>query len=190
MILPITAFGNPILKQRSEDITKEFPDLQEFIKNMFETMSKAYGVGLAAPQVNKSVRIFVVDTTLSIEGEDKSGAFKQEFINPEILDFDGENEWYNEGCLSIPDIHEDVLRPTKVLIRYYDLDWKKHEKWFDGFPARVIQHEYDHLEGKTFVDRLTNLKKIVIKRRLMEISKGEVRTDYKMIFPVQKKIYK
>lgn len=187
MILPITAFGHPILKQKAEDITKDFPDLQEFIKNMFETMQKASGIGLAAPQVNKNARIFVVDTSLSIEGEDKSKALKQVFINPEILDFGDENEWYNEGCLSVPDIHEDVLRPSKVLIRYFDLDWKEHEEWFEGLEARVIQHEYDHLEGKTFIDRLTNLKKIVLKRRLTEISKGAIQIDYKMLFPQQKK---
>ncbi|MDD4848381.1 MAG: peptide deformylase [Bacteroidales bacterium] len=190
MILPITAFGHPILKKRAEDVSKDEPNLKEFVDNMFETMLHASGVGLAAPQVNKSLRIFVVDTQLSIEGEDKSTAFKQAFINPEILDYDGEEEFYNEGCLSVPDIHEDVARPSKVLIRYFDMEGTKHEEWFDGFPARVIQHEYDHLEGKTFVDHLTNLRKIVLKRRLNDISKGAVRTDYKMIFPSQKKNFR
>lgn len=187
MILPITAYGHPILKKRAEDISKDFPNLKEFVEDMFTTMKHAYGVGLAAPQVNKSIRIFVVDTQLSISEGDDEKPFKQAFINPEILQFDGEEELFNEGCLSIPEIHEDVLRPSKVLIRYFDLDWNEHEEWFDGYSARVIQHEYDHLEGKVFVDHLSNLKKIVLKRRLNDISKGSIHPDYKMVYPTQKK---
>lgn len=190
MLLPIVALGHPILKQRAEDISTNYPDLKELLDNMFETMSHASGIGLAAPQINKSIRVFVVDTTIAIEGKDKSAAFKKAFINPQIIDFNEEKEWYNEGCLSVPDIHEDVLRPTKVLLRYFDETWKEHEDWFDGLPARVIQHEHDHLEGKTFVDRLTNLKKMVLKRRLNDILKGDIRTDYKMIYPFQKKSHK
>jgi len=181
MILPIVAFGHPILKSKAQEIDANSPELQALIDNMFATMSHAEGVGLAAPQVNKSIRLFVVDLSLLDIKEEEGKNFKQEFINPVIVERVGEPVAYNEGCLSVPDVHEDVMRQPKIRIQYLDREWKKHEEWLDGVPARVCQHEYDHIEGVLFVEYLSNLKKMILRRKLNDMTRGIVKASYKMI---------
>ncbi|OZI08882.1 peptide deformylase [Siphonobacter sp. BAB-5385] len=192
MILPIVAYGDPVLRKEAVDIQKDTDlDLQALVDNMFETMYKASGVGLAAPQVGMSLRLFVVDGTPIIDGEEEDSedfdpslvGFKKAFINPEILEEDGEEWAYEEGCLSIPGIRSDVSRPERVKIKYYDLDWNEHIDEYDGIAARIIQHEYDHIEGILFTDHLPPLKRTLLKKKLSNITKGEVRVDYKMKFP-------
>jgi len=184
MKLPIVAYGDPVLKKICEPIEKSYPELDQLIKNMFETMYNANGVGLAAPQVGLAIRLFIVDT-----GSDDSGkaGYKKVFINAEILEETGEPWAFNEGCLSIPDVREDVLRKTNVRIRYYDEHWELHEDEVSGMPARVIQHEYDHIEGKLFTDTLGLLRKRMLKSKLDSISKGDIKVDYKMRFPIQRR---
>ena len=194
MILPIVAYGDPILKKKAEEITKDYPNLGNLLNNMFETMYNAYGVGLAAPQIGLPIRLFIVDTTpfsededLPIEERNKLKDFKRVFINAKILLEDG-NDWaFNEGCLSIPDVREDVFRQPRITIEYNDEDFNKKTEVFDGLVARVIQHEYDHIEGILFTDKLSGLKRRLIKKKLMNISKGKINVDYKMRFPNQKK---
>ncbi|WP_199137854.1 peptide deformylase [Pedobacter sp. ASV12] len=183
MKLPIVAYGDPVLKKVCTPIDETYPDLQALISNMFDTMYNANGVGLAAPQVGLAIRLFVVDTRADEDEE----PFKKVFINAEILAETGEPWAFNEGCLSIPEIREDVMRKPNILIRYYDENWQLHEEEVGGFPARVIQHEYDHIEGKLFTDKLSLLRKQLLKSKLENISKGNVRTDYKMRFPKQSK---
>jgi peptide deformylase len=185
VILPIVAYGDPVLKKRAQEIDKNYENLADFIANMFETMYKANGVGLAAPQVGKSVRLFIVDGT-PIESLKDSG-FKQVFINPEILKEEGEEWVYEEGCLSIPGIRENVSRKPVLRIKYLDENFKPHEETFDGMKARIIQHEYDHLEGVLFVEYISALKKQLIKGKLCNISKGKTDVDYKMRFPLAPK---
>jgi len=185
MILPVVAYGLPILRKKAIEIDKNFPKLQELIENMYETMYAANGVGLAAPQINQSIRLIVIDAP-SADKEEKT-IFKKVLINPLILKTEGEEWAYNEGCLSIPDIHEDVFREAVVHIQYYDENFKFFQETYSGIIARIIQHEYDHIEGKLFVDHLTPLKKMLLKRKLQEISSGEIETKYKMIFPHLKK---
>jgi peptide deformylase len=181
MILPIVAFGHPILKNKAQEVKPNEPELQTFIDNMFATMSHAEGVGLAAPQVNKSLRLFIADLSLLDIKEEEGKNFKQTFINPVIVERIGDPTPYNEGCLSVPDIHEDVMRPPKIRIQYFDRDWNKHDEWLEGVPARVCQHEYDHIEGILFVEHLSNLKKMVLKRKLNDMTRGIVKANYKMI---------
>ncbi|MES2417583.1 MAG: peptide deformylase [Bacteroidota bacterium] len=181
MKLPIVAYGDPVLKKVCVSIDETYPDLQQLISNMFETMYNANGVGLAAPQVNLPIRLFVVDTKADEEEE----VFKKVFINAQILEETGEPWAFNEGCLSIPEVREDVMRKPNILIRYYDENWKLHEEKITGFAARVIQHEYDHIEGKLFTDKLSLLRKQLIKGKLDAISKGNIHTDYKMRYPRQ-----
>ena len=190
MILPIVAYGSPILRKIGKEIDKDFPNLEIFINNMLETMDNSYGVGLAAPQVGKAIRLFVVDTTpfaedekLSQEEAEKLDGFRKIFINAKIIKEEGEEWVFNEGCLSVPDVREDVVRKSLVTLEYYDENWEKHTETFDGLRARVIQHEYDHIEGIVFTDHLSSLKKRLIKGRLGKISKGKVSVDYKMKFP-------
>lgn len=191
MILPIVAYGAPVLREVCPDITPDYPNLRELIDNMWETMYGSNGVGLAAPQVNRPIRLFVVDSKQIIdnleEGEENEfpddKGIKQVFINAHIVDTDGDDWAYNEGCLSIPKVREDVYRPEKVTLRWVDEDFKPHEQTFHGVTARVIFHEYDHIEGKLFIDYLKPLKKRLLKSRLDDISKGKIRVDYKMIFP-------
>ncbi|MEE1947276.1 peptide deformylase [Pedobacter sp. KR3-3] len=183
MKLPIVAYGDPVLKKVCTPIDETYPDLQALISNMFDTMYNANGVGLAAPQVGLAIRLFVVDTRADEDEE----PFKKVFINAEILEETGEPWAFNEGCLSIPEIREDVMRKPNILIRYYDENWQLHEEEVGGFPARVIQHEYDHIEGKLFTDKLSLLRKQLLKSKLENISKGNIRTDYKMRFPKQSK---
>jgi peptide deformylase len=194
MILPIVAYGDPVLKRKAKDVPEDYPDLKALIDNMFETMYNANGVGLAAPQIGKSIRLFIVDATPFAEDENVSEEeaeilkdAKEVFINPKIIEEKG-NEWdFNEGCLSIPDVREDVFRKPEIEIEYYDKDFNKHHKKIDGLFARVIQHEYDHIEGILFTDKLSSLKKRIIKGKLNNISKGKVNIDYRMRFPKLKK---
>ncbi len=187
MILPITAYGHPTLKKVASDIDEHFPNLNILIENMFETMYAASGVGLAAPQVNQSIRLIVLDATPFEKEHPELSGFKKVLINPHITSLEGEEWAYNEGCLSIPDIHEDVIRKSTVQITYQDEQFNVHHETYSGILGRIIQHEYDHLEGKLFVDHLTPLKKILLKRKLTDISSGQIEAKYKMIFPHLKK---
>lgn len=187
MILPIVAYGDPVLKREGEDISADYPDLKGLIENMFETMYAAHGVGLAAPQVGKSIRLFIVDASAFVEeGDEEYEAlkdFKRTFINPEILEESGEEWGFEEGCLSIPDIREDVLRQPDITMRYLDENFVEHTETFTGLAARVIQHEYDHIEGVLFIDHLSPLRRRMLKGRLTSISKGKISVDYRMKFP-------
>lgn len=192
MILPIVAYGNPILRKKAKNIAEDYPGLEKFIEDMWETMYASNGVGLAAPQVNRDIRLFVMDSsqifTNMDEKERKEDPYpddpgiKQVFINPQILEESGEDWAYNEGCLSIPKIREDIYRAEEVLIEYYDEKFQKHTKTYNGITARVILHEYDHIEGKLFIDYISPLKRKLLKRKLDDISKGNVKVDYKMNF--------
>lgn len=194
MILPIVAYGDPVLKKKATDISKDYADLSILIDNMFETMYNAFGVGLAAPQIGLPIRLFVVDTTPFSEDEDLTQEeqyqlkdFRRVFINAKILSEEGDEWAFNEGCLSIPDVREDVFRKPKISIEYFDEQFQKHTGIFDGLVARVIQHEYDHIEGVLFTDKLSGFKRRLIKNRLSNISKGNIRVDYRMRFPNEKK---
>jgi peptide deformylase len=183
MIYPITAYGDPVLKEEAQEIPQDYPNLQELIDDMFDTMYYAHGVGLAAPQISKSIRLFVIDSEPMMDEGDEGKGVKKAFINPEIIEEDGEEWGFEEGCLSIPGVREVVYRPERLVIRYFDEEWNEHEDTYDGLTARVIQHEYDHIEGILFTDHLNGLKKRLIKNKLTKISKGEVDADYKMKFP-------
>jgi len=195
MILPIVAYGDPVLRKVGTDIDKDYPNLKELLINMWETMYGASGVGLAAPQIGRPIRIFLVDATpfaedeeLSDEERKKIVSFKKKaFINAHIDEEVGEEWAFNEGCLSIPDIREDVKRKDTVTITYQDEDFKSHTETYDGLLARIIQHEYDHIEGILFTDKLSGLKKRLLKGRLTNISKGKISVDYRMRFPNIKK---
>ena len=182
MILPIYAYGQPILKKVAEPITPDYPDLQQFIADMWETMEEANGVGLAAPQVGRSIRLFVVDShPMQEEGEEDKG-IRQVFINAEIIEEAGNDCSYSEGCLSIPDISGDVERPEEVTIEYQDEHFHTHTATFTGMNARVVQHEYDHIEGILFTELLKPLKKRLVKRKLEKIRKGDIELKYRMKF--------
>lgn len=196
MILPIVAYGDPVLKKEAEEIDENYPDLGKLIEDMFETMYEASGVGLAAPQIGKAIRLFIVDGSPFAERdedeeEDPKAAgmegFKKVFINPIIEEEDGKEWGFAEGCLSIPKIREEVMRKERVRLSYYDENWNFQEEWFDGYKARIIQHEYDHIEGILFTDHLSVLKKRLLSKRLSNISQGVVNVDYKMRFPNTKK---
>ncbi|MEC3877983.1 peptide deformylase [Parapedobacter sp. 10938] len=187
MKLPIISYGDPILKRKGEAIEKDYPGLQQLIADMFETMYAANGVGLAAPQIGRSIRLFVIDASPYEEDEPGLGDFKKVFINAELLDEEGDKWVFNEGCLSIPDIREDVSRYPTIRIRYVDENWVEHEDELDGLAARIIQHEYDHTEGKLFTDKLSPLRKAMIKSKLDSISRGQVDVDYKMKFPATRR---
>ncbi len=194
MTLPIVAYGDPVLRKTGKDIDKDYPDLDQLISNMWETMYKANGVGLAAPQIGRAIRLFVIDADPFSEDEDLPETerdmlkdFKRVFINAEILEEEGKNWSFNEGCLSIPDIREDVSRKKTITIRYLDENFKEHTETFGGLLARVIQHEYDHIEGILFTDKLSSLKRRLLKGKLTNISKGNIVVDYKMRFPAVKK---
>ncbi|MFY0714862.1 peptide deformylase [Seonamhaeicola sp. NFXS20] len=194
MILPIVAYGDAVLKKTAKDISKDYPNLDNLIENMFETMYNAYGVGLAAPQIGLPIRLFVVDASpfsededLSEEEQNKLKDFKRVFINATILEEEGDEWAFNEGCLSIPDVREDVFRKPVITIEYYDENFNKHTEKFDGLMARVVQHEYDHIEGILFTDKLSSFKKRLIKGKLNNISKGKINVDYRMRFPNEKK---
>ena len=187
MILPIIAYGHPVLKRKAEVINKDYSKLKELIENMFETMYNASGVGIAAPQIGLSIRLFIVDTnpfaeddSLSDNDRNQLKSFKKIFINPVIIDEKG-GEWsFEEGCLSIPNIREGVLRQKQITIQYHDENFNKHTDSFDGLLARVIQHEYDHIEGVLFTDKLSSFKKQLLKKKLLKISSGKLSFDYEM----------
>ncbi len=184
MIYPIVMYGDAVLRKRAKDIEKG-TDLKELVNDMFETMDAARGIGLAAPQIGKSVRLFVVDGT-SLEDEPDLKDFKKTFVNALIIEEEGEPWGFEEGCLSIPNIREEVARPEKLRIKYFDENWNEHEEEFDGMKARIIQHEYDHIEGKLFIDYLSPLKKRMLKGKLADISKGDVETEYRILAPLRK----
>lgn len=191
MILPIVAYGTPVLRKICDDIDANFPGLQQLIKDLWETMYNSNGVGIAAPQVNKPVRLFVMDSEqiFANQEEDEKGEYPDEpgyrgvFINAHIINLDGEPWAYNEGCLSIPKIREDVLRNESVTLTYLDENFVPYTKTFIGLTARVILHEYDHIDGKLFIDHLKPLKRTLLKRKLDDITKGKIKVDYRMIFP-------
>ena len=185
MVLPIVAYGDPVLKKTGEEIDEEYPGLVDLIDNMFETMYQSNGVGLAAPQINKSIRLFVVDASPFAEDDPELEGFKKVFINPIILEEDGKEWDFNEGCLSIPGIREDVKRKPKLTIEYYDRDFELREEVYEGLAARIIQHEYDHIEGVLFTDRINPLRRRLLKGKLNNIAKGNVEVDYKMKFPLK-----
>ncbi len=190
MVLPIMAYGSPVLRKMGSTITEDYPNLEELISNMRETMKNARGVGLAAPQIGAAIRLFLVDTSpfseddeLSEEEREILKNFNKIFINPKILSEEG-NDWaFNEGCLSIPNINEDVIRKDTLTIEYLDENFKKHVETINGLVARVVQHEFDHIEGVLFTDKLSSLKKRLLKKKLENISKGKIEVDYKMSFP-------
>jgi peptide deformylase len=191
MILPIVAYGSPILRTVAKDITPDYPGLPKLIEDMWETMYASSGVGLAAPQINKDIRLFVMDSQQIFENqdEDEKGKYpdepgiKQVFINAHIKGLNGEQWAYNEGCLSIPKIREDVVRNETVTIAFVDENFQPYEKTYNGITARIILHEYDHIEGKLFIDYLKPLKRKLLRGKLDDISKGKVKADYRMIFP-------
>lgn len=182
MILPIVPLGSPVLREIAKPVEQDYPNLKELIDNMYETMYAADGVGLAAPQIDLSIRLVVIgflpydEKTDSYTGEEE----RHTLINPEIVDSSEEKDYFNEGCLSVPGIHEDVLRPTKIHLKYYDENWQLHDEQIDGMFARVAQHEIDHLDGKVFTDRLSTLRKTMIKRKIMEVQNGNFRVHYRM----------
>jgi len=190
MVLPIIAYGDPVLRKVGIEIDKDYPNLKELIANMKETMKNARGVGLAAPQIGKAIRLFIVDTSpfgeddkLDKDKQDFLKSFKKVFINPTITNEEGDEWAFSEGCLSIPNINEDVFRNEKLTIEYFDEKFKKHTENLSGLAARVIQHEYDHIEGVLFTDKLSSLKKRLLKKKLTNISKGNIDVDYRMKFP-------
>lgn len=191
MILPIVAYGHPVLRKEAEDIDAGYTGLVKLIEDMWETMYASNGVGLAAPQINRSIRLFVIDTAqmfVNMDEEEKaeypdSPGLKAVFINAHIEELDGEEWAYNEGCLSIPKIREDILRNEEVTLTYCDENFEEHTKTFSGLTARVILHEYDHIDGKLFIDHISPLKRKLMKSKLNDISKGKIQVDYRMLFP-------
>ena len=190
MILPIVAYGAQVLRREAKDIEADYPDLQKLIEDMWETMYASSGVGLAAPQINKDIRLFVMDSSQIFENldEDEIGKYPDEpgikkvFINAHIKEYNGDEWAYNEGCLSIPKIREDVYRPEEIVVEYLDENFVEHTETFNGISARIIQHEYDHIDGKLFIDYLKPLRKKLLQSKLNDISKGKIKVDYKMIF--------
>lgn len=191
MILPIVAYGSPVLRTVAKDITPDYPNLEKLIADMWETLYASNGVGLAAPQVNKDIRLFIIDSMQLFANQDEEDkgkypdepGFKKVFINAKIKECNGEPWPYSEGCLSIPKIREDVTRPATVSIEYDDENFVHHTDTFIGITARIIQHEYDHIEGKLFIDYLTPFKRKLLKGKLADITNGKIKVDYKMSFP-------
>ena len=186
MIYPIIAYGDPVLKKKAKAIEKGDSNLSQLVQDMFETMYNAHGVGLAAPQIGKSVRLFVIDAAPFLGEESEIKEFKKVFVNAEVLEEDGEEWAYEEGCLSIPGIRGDVIRCPRVKIHYWDENWNEHTDVFEGMPARIVQHEYDHIEGILYLDHVSAIKRRLLKGKLLNISKGEVDVDYRMKFPIKK----
>lgn len=187
MIYPIVAYGDPVLRRQAEEIGIDYPELKTLVEDMFETMDEASGVGLAAPQIGLSIKLIVVDATPFAAEDPKAAGFRKALLNPDIYAEEGEKWSFNEGCLSFPGIHEDVERHACIHIRYMDLEGKEHDETYDGYVARVLQHECDHLNGKVFVDHLNSLRKTMLRRRLDNISRGNVPHDYRMKFAVKPK---
>jgi peptide deformylase len=186
MIYPIVVYGHAVLKKIAADIDKDYPGLQVLINDMFDTMYHSEGMGLAAPQIGKSIRLFVIDGNPISEDEPELAGFKKIFINAHIVEKCGEQVPMNEGCLSIPKLREEVKRESHIRIHYYDESWEYHDEVYDGYKARIIQHEYDHIDGILFVERINPLRKRLIKGKLADISKGKFEADYKTILPGQK----
>ncbi len=193
MIVPIYGYGDPVLRKVGAEVTPDYPNLKEIIANMYDTMYNAYGVGLAAPQIGLAIRLFVIDTEpfsdsdgLTSEEQEQLKVFKQTFINAKMLVEEGDEWAFNEGCLSIPDVREDVYRNEKITLEYFDEDFNKKTQSFDGIVARVIQHEYDHIEGILFTDKISTLKKTLIKKKLQNIMDGKAFPDYRMKFANKK----
>ncbi len=180
MILPIYVYGQPVLRQEAEDITPDYPGLKELIENMFETMDRADGVGLAAPQVGLPVRVVVIDLDVLSDEKPEFKGFKRAYVNPHILETGSDMVTMDEGCLSLPGIHEGVKRPEKIRVQYLDEEMKPHDEWVDGYLARVMQHEFDHLDGVMFIDHLSALRKQIIRGKLNSMVKGKVRCSYKV----------
>lgn len=181
MILPIYTYGQPVLRKVAQDIDKDYPELKELISNMWETLASSEGIGLAAPQIGLPIRVVVIDLDLLKEDFPEYEGFKKVFINAHIEDYDdSETETSSEGCLSLPAIHENVKRPTRIHVTYQDENFTEHDEWVEGYLARVMQHEFDHLEGKMFIDRITPLRKQLIKSKLKALLQGRFRTGYKV----------
>ena len=186
MTYPIVIYGHPMLRKIAAEINKDYPGLDQLIEDLFETMYHSEGMGLAAPQIGKSIRIFVIDGTPVAEDEPSLAGFKKAFVNANISERCGDMQPMNEGCLSIPGLREEVMRESHIRISYYDESWQYHDEVFDGYKARIIQHEYDHLEGILFTDKVSPLKRRLLKGKLTAISKGQFEADYKTILPGQK----
>jgi len=187
MVLPIVAYGHPTLKKMSKDIDKDYPALAELIDNMWESMYESNGVGLAAPQINLNIRLFLIDANPFKESYPEADGQKKVIINAHIIEEEGEEWSFEEGCLSVPEIHEEIKRSPRIRIQYYDENWEFHDEWVDGIVARIMQHEYDHIDGKIFVERLSPMRKILLKRKLADITEGNIDPSYRMIFPKLKK---
>lgn len=179
MILPIYLYGEPVLRRATEEIDKDYPELKQLVADMFETLTQADGCGLAAPQIGRSIRLFVVDGTELGEDYPDCKDFKQVFVNPEIIEESEEDAAYSEGCLSLPGISETVIRPKSIVIRYQDADFQEHEETFTGFKARIIEHEYDHLEGHVFTDKISPIRRQFVKSKLQNIAKGKTTARYR-----------
>lgn len=188
MILPIVAYGDAVLKKKAAPVGKDYPKLEQVIADMYETMYNAKGVGLAAPQIGLSIRLFVIDASPFAEDEELLRDFKRVFINAHVVKEDGSKWKFNEGCLSIPGIREDVMRKPEIEIEYEDENFVKHKEKFRGLAARIIQHEYDHIEGILFPDRISAMRRQLIRGSLLDISSGNVDVEYKMRFPVKKSV--
>ncbi|MDE5704238.1 MAG: peptide deformylase [Bacteroidales bacterium] len=194
MIYPIVPYGQPVLRRQADIVPEDYPNLKQLVADMFETLAEVGGVGLAAPQIDLSLRLFIVDVPpIRLEEGPSAGVttpaqqFRKAFINPQLLEEDGEPWGFDEGCLSFPGLYEEVYRRPVVKVRYQDEDFQWHEATYDGYVARVFQHEYDHIEGKTFVDHLSTLRRAMLKKRLDKIARGDVRVDYRMKWGVAKK---
>ncbi|MDH5366468.1 MAG: peptide deformylase [Cyclobacteriaceae bacterium] len=187
MIYPIVVYGDPVLKKQGKNLEKEKTDVIQLSNDMFETMEGANGIGLAAPQIGKSLRMFVVDGTPINDEEEDMSDFRKVFINPEIIEESGEDWVFEEGCLSIPDVRAEVERPERLRIRFFDEKWEEHEEEFDGMKARIIQHEYDHIEGILFTDHISPFKRKILKGKLTNISKGKIKTSYRIKIPISGK---
>lgn len=191
MVLPIVAYGSPVLRTVCDEISSDYPDLDLLISNMWDTLYSSNGVGLAAPQINLPIRLFIIDSEQIFENQEEdekndypdSPGYKGVFINAHITNLNGKEWNYNEGCLSIPKIREDILRNEEITIEYEDENFISHTKTFNGITARIILHEYDHIEGKLFIDYIKPLKRKLMKRKLDDISKGKIKVDYRMMFP-------
>jgi len=180
MVYPIVVYGSPILRKMAKNIERNFEGLNSLIADMFDSMDKSDGMGLAAPQIGKSLRLFVVDGSSLAENDPFMKDFKKAFINAKLIEEDGEPWTFNEGCLSLPKIREDVTRKPRIRLQYYDDNWQFHDEYFDGIKARIIQHEYDHTDGILFIDRILPIRKKMLKGKLTDISKGKVDVEYKI----------
>ena len=184
MILPIYTYGQPVLRKEAQDITPDYPELKKFIEDMWETLAESEGIGLAAPQVGRDIRVVVIDLDVLSEDFPEYKDFRKVYINAHILEYDDtEKDSSEEGCLSLPAIHEKVVRPTRIRVKYMDENFQEHEEWVDGYLARVMQHEFDHLDGKMFIDRISPLRKQLIKSKLRALLQGRFRCNYKVRIP-------